>query len=150
MPRYSKESVVGLFMLAGLACIGVLTLQLGDLGLFADDTYPLTAQFNRVTGLRPGSAVVMHGLEIGRVGRLTLDSEQRFAVVELKIRRGIRVYDDAIASIQTEGLIGDRYVSIDPGGSGTLLEPGERILETQSPTEIMDLVGRYAFGDVKK
>ncbi len=150
MPRYSKESVVGLFMLAGLACIGYLTLQLGDLGLFADDTYPLTAHFNRVTGLRPGSAVVMHGLEIGRVGRLTLDPEQRFAVVELKIRRGIRVYDDAIASIQTEGLIGDRYVSIDPGGSGEVLEPGGRILETESPTGIMERGGRCAFGDVKK
>ncbi|MEJ5358303.1 MAG: outer membrane lipid asymmetry maintenance protein MlaD [Desulfobacterales bacterium] len=150
MRRYSKESIVGLFMLAGLASIGVLTLQLGDLGLLADDSYPLSAHFHRVTGLRSGSAVVMHGLEIGRVGRLSLDPEQRFAVVELRIRRGIRIYDDAIASIKTEGLIGDRYVSIDPGGSGEVLQPGGRILETESPTEIMDLVGRYAFGDVKK
>lgn len=150
MRRYSKETIVGLFMLAGLACIGYLALQLGDLGLFADDSYPLSAHFQRVTGLRPGSAVVMHGLEIGRVGRLGLDPEQRFAVVELRIRRGIRVYDDAIASIKTEGLIGDRYVSIDPGGSGEVLQPGDRIFETESPTEIMDLVGRYAFGDVKK
>jgi len=150
MQRFSKESVVGIFMLAGLACIGYLALKLGDLGLLEDDTYPLTAQFSRVTGLRPGSAVVMLGLEVGRVGRLAMDPEQRFAVVELKIRKGVRVYDDAIASIQTEGLIGDRYVSIDPGGSGELLKAGERILETVAPTEIMDLVGKYAFGDVKK
>jgi phospholipid/cholesterol/gamma-HCH transport system substrate-binding protein len=71
-------------------------------------------------------------------------------VVELRIRKGVKVYDDAIASIKTEGLIGDRYVSIDAGGSGAQLKPGDLITETEAPADIMDMVSKYAFGDVKK
>jgi phospholipid/cholesterol/gamma-HCH transport system substrate-binding protein len=150
MQKYSKESVVGGFVLIGLACIGYMTIQLGDLGLFEDDTYSLTARFTRVTGLRSGSVVNMLGLEVGRVGKMTMDQDKQLAVVELRIRKGVRVYEDAIASIRTEGLIGDRYVSIDAGGSGTELKPGDSITETESPADIMDMVSKYAFGDVKK
>ena len=150
MQKYSKESVVGVFVLIGLACIGYMTIQLGDLGLFEDDTYSLTARFTRVTGLRSGSVVNMLGLEVGRVGKMTMDQDKQLAVVELRIRKGVRVYEDAIASIKTEGLIGDRYVSIDAGGSGTELKPGDSITETEAPADIMDMVSKYAFGDVKK
>lgn len=150
MQKYSKESVVGGFVLIGLACIGYMTIQLGDLGLFEDDTYSLTARFTRVTGLRSGSVVNMLGLEVGRVGKMTMDQDKQLAVVELRIRKGVRVYEDAIASIRTEGLIGDRYVSIDAGGSGSELKPGDSITETEAPADIMDMVSKYAFGDVKK
>ena len=78
------------------------------------------------------------------------DQEDQVAVVELKIKKGIKIYDDAIASIKTAGLIGDRFVSIDPGGSGELLKPGDTIAETESPIDIGELIGKYAFGDVKK
>jgi phospholipid/cholesterol/gamma-HCH transport system substrate-binding protein len=150
MQKYSKETVVGIFVVIGLICIGYMSIQLGDLGLFEDNTYPLIARFSKVTGLRKGSVVNMLGLEVGRVGKLSMDQDKQQAVVELRIDKGIKVYDDAIASIKTEGLIGDRYVSIDPGGSGELLKPGDTIIETQAPTDIMDLVSKYAFGDVKK
>ncbi|MGE5258200.1 MAG: outer membrane lipid asymmetry maintenance protein MlaD [Hyphomicrobiales bacterium] len=150
MQKYSKETVVGIFVVIGLVCIGYMSIQLGDLGLFEDNTYPLIARFSKVTGLRKGSVVNMLGLEVGRVGKLSMDQDKQQAVVELRIDKGIKVYDDAIASIKTEGLIGDRYVSIDPGGSGELLKPGDTIIETQAPTDIMDLVSKYAFGDVKK
>ena len=150
MQKYSKESVVGVFVLIGLACIGYMTIQLGDLGLFEDDTYSLTARFTRVTGLRSGSVVNMLGLEVGRVGKMTMDQDKQLAVVELRIRKGVRVYEDAIASIRTEGLIGDRYVSIDAGGSGGELKPGDSITETEAPADIMDMVSKYAFGDIKK
>jgi phospholipid/cholesterol/gamma-HCH transport system substrate-binding protein len=150
MQKYSKESVVGIFVLIGLLAIGYMTIKIGDVGLFADDTYPLTARFSKVTGLRAGSAVNMLGLEVGRVGKMTMDQDKQQAVVELRIQKGVKVYDDAIAAIKTEGLIGDRYVSIDAGGSGDLLKAGDVIIETQSPTDIMDLVSKYAFGDVKK
>jgi phospholipid/cholesterol/gamma-HCH transport system substrate-binding protein len=150
MQKYSKETVVGIFVVVGLLCIGYMTVKLGDVGLFEDDTYPLIARFSKVTGLRSGSAVNMLGLEVGRVGTMTMDQDKQQAVVELRINKGVKVYDDAIASIKTEGLIGDRYVSIDAGGSGDLLKAGDAIIETQSPTDIMDLVSKYAFGDVKK
>jgi phospholipid/cholesterol/gamma-HCH transport system substrate-binding protein len=150
MQKYSKESVVGIFVLVGLIGIGYMSIKLGDLGLFADDTYPLKARFSRVTGLRSGNSVNMLGLEVGRVGKMTMDQEKQQAVVELWIHKGVHVYDDAIASIRTEGLIGDRYVSLDAGGSGSLLKPGDVIVETEAPADIMDLVSKYAFGDVKK
>jgi phospholipid/cholesterol/gamma-HCH transport system substrate-binding protein len=150
MQKYSKETLVGIFVLVGLACIGYMTVKLGDVSLFQDDTYPLTARFSKVTGLRNGSIVNMLGLEIGRVGKLTIDQEKQQAVAELRIQKGIKIYDDAIASIKTEGIIGDRYVSVDPGGGGTLLKGGDAILETEAPADLMDLVSKYAFGDVKK
>jgi phospholipid/cholesterol/gamma-HCH transport system substrate-binding protein len=150
MQKYSKETLVGIFVLVGLACIGYMTVNLGDVSLFQDNTYPLTARFSKVTGLRNGSLVNMLGLEIGRVGKLTIDQEKQQAVAELRIQKGIKIYDDAIASIKTEGIIGDRYVSVDPGGGGTLLKGGDAIVETEAPADLMDLVSKYAFGDVKK
>jgi phospholipid/cholesterol/gamma-HCH transport system substrate-binding protein len=93
----------------------------------------------------------MLGIEIGRVGKLTMDQEDQVAVVEFRVNKGIKVFDDAIASIKTEGLIGDRYVSIDPGGgSDKILQPGDLITETESPTDIQELISKYAFGDVEK
>ena len=71
-------------------------------------------------------------------------------MVEIRIQEGIKIYDDAIASIKTEGLIGDQYLSIDPGGGGAPLAPGGTITETQPAVDIADLIGKYAFGEVKK
>ena len=82
--------------------------------------------------------------------QLTIDQKNQKGVVEMRIHKGINIYDDAIASIKTEGLIGDMHVSIDPGGGGALLKPGGIITETQPPLDIADLVSKYVFGDVKK
>jgi phospholipid/cholesterol/gamma-HCH transport system substrate-binding protein len=90
----------------------------------------------------------MLGLEIGRVESFEMDQENQVAIVEFKINNGIEIYDDAIASIKTEGLIGDKLVSIDAGGGGDLLADGDIITDTESPTDIMDLISKYAFGDV--
>ena len=149
MKKYAMETMVGIFVVIGLLCVGYMTVKLGNVGLIGDSSYPLLARFTKVNGLRDGSAVFMLGLEIGRVERLTMDQEEQVAVVEFRIKKGIKIYDDAIASIKTEGLIGDRYVSIDPGGgSDELLEPGGIITETESPTDIQELISKYAFGDV--
>lgn len=151
MKKYAMETMVGIFVVIGLLCVGYMTVKLGNVGLIGDSSYPLLARFSSVNGLRDGSAVLMLGLEIGRVERLTMDQEEQLAVVEFRIKKGIKIYDDAIASIKTEGLIGDRYVSIDPGGgSDELLEPGGIITETESPTDIQELISKYAFGDVEK
>lgn len=149
MKKYSKETIVGIFVVVGLFCIGYMTVKLGNVGFFGDSTYSLYAKFSTVTGLRVGNPVQMLGLEIGRVAKFTMDQENQLAIVELKINKGIEIYDDAIASIKTEGLIGDKYVSVDAGGGGDLLAPGDYITDTQSPTDIMDLVSKYAFGDVE-
>ena len=150
MMKYSKETVVGFFVIIGLLCIGYMAVKLGNVSIFGDSTYSLYGKFGSVTGLREDNLVNMLGLEIGRVYKFTLDQENQQVQVEFKINKGIEIFDDAIASIKTEGLIGDKYVSIDPGGAGALLKDGDTIVDTNAPTDIMDLISKYAFGDVKK
>ena len=148
MKKYTQETVVGIFVVIGLIAIAYMTVKLGNMGFLGENTYTLYAKFNKVTGLRVGNPVTMLGLNIGRVESFKLDQDDQLVVVDFKIDNGIKIYDDAIASIKTEGLIGDKFVSIDPGGSGELLKSGDIITDTESPTDIMDLVSKYAFGDV--
>jgi phospholipid/cholesterol/gamma-HCH transport system substrate-binding protein len=150
MQKYPMETTVGIFLVFGLVLIGYMTVNLGRVSFLGDDSYPLSARFTTVSGLRTGSPVLMLGLEVGKVGKLTMDQENQKAAVEVRIQNGIKIYDDAIVSIKTEGLIGGMYLSIDPGGAGKLLNPGETITETQPAVDIVDLISRYAFGDLKK
>ena len=150
MKRYAMETSVGIFVVFGLLCIGYLTLKLGDISLPGNNTYRLFARFTSVSGLRTGSPVNILGIGVGRVEKLTMDQAEQRAVVEISVRKDIRIYDDALASIRTEGLIGDRYPNIDPGGSGEVLPAGGTIVETQPAVEISDLIGRYAFGEIRQ
>ena len=150
MKKYSHETMVGIFVVIGLLCVGYLTVKLGNVSLFGDDSYIVYAKFNSVSGLRIDNPVEMVGIEVGRVAGFKMDQKDQLAIVEMKIKNGIKVYDDAIASIKTAGLIGDRYVSIDPGGGGDLLKAGGTITDTESPVDIGELIGKYAFGEVNK
>ncbi len=150
MKKYSVDTIVGVFVAIGLVCVGYMTIKLGKVSLFGDDYYSLRARFSSVSGVRVGSPVEIHGIEVGRVDKMALDTEKQTAVLELKIRKGITVYDDAIASIKTAGLIGDKFVNIDPGGGGEALASNAFIPETTSPTDMEELISKYAFGDVKK
>lgn len=150
MQKYTMETIVGIFLVFGLLIIGYMTVKLGDVSLLGDKSYPLFARFTSVTGLRAGSPVYITGIKVGRVEKLTIDQEKHKALVEIRVHENILIYDDAMASIRTEGLIGDMYLSIDPGGAGERLKPGGSIIETQPAVDIADLISKYAFGDVKK
>jgi phospholipid/cholesterol/gamma-HCH transport system substrate-binding protein len=150
MKKYTMETTVGIFLVVGLLCVGYLTVKLGHVSLLGDNAYSLFARFTSVTGLRAGSLVYISGIHVGRVEKLTMDQESQKAVVEIRVQNDIKIYDDAIASIKTEGLLGDMHLSIDPGGAGALLKPGGTITETQPAVDIADLISKYAFGDVKK
>jgi phospholipid/cholesterol/gamma-HCH transport system substrate-binding protein len=136
MKKYSIETAVGVFIVIGLMCVGYMTVKLGKVSLFGDKTYPLSARFASVSGLRVGSSVEIYGIQVGSVTSLIVDS--------------VKVYDDAAATIKSAGLIGDKYVKIDPGGAGEVLNPRGIITQTSVPADIEDLIGKYAFGDVKK
>jgi len=150
MKKYSIETVVGIFVVIGLICVAYMTVKLGKVSLFGDKYYSLYATFTSVSGLRVGNIIEIDGIEVGRVERLSIDQEKQAAVVELKIRNGIKLYDDAGASIKTAGFIGDKFINISPGGSGEILKPGGRISETNSAIDIEELISKYAFGDIKK
>ena len=142
--------VIGFIVVIGLLCIGYMAVHLGKIPFLNNDSYTLYARFNSITGLKVGNPVLMVGMEIGKVTGFTLDQENLVAVVEMKIKNEIHIFEDAIASIKTAGLIGDKYISIDPGGADERLKPGQTILNTESPVDIGELIGKYAFGDIDK
>ncbi len=150
MKKYKIETIVGIFVVFGLLCVGYMTVKLGKVNILGDNSYSLIANFTTVTGLRIGSPVNILGINVGRVERITMDQENLKAAVEIRVKKDIKVYDDAIASIKTEGLIGDKYLSIDPGGGGELLQPNGIIKDTQAAMDIEELISKYAFGEVKK
>jgi phospholipid/cholesterol/gamma-HCH transport system substrate-binding protein len=150
MKKYRQETLAGIFVVIGLLCVGYMAVKLGKVSLFGDNAYILYARFTSVSGLRVGNPVEMFGLQVGQVEDLKMDQKDQLALVELKIKKGIRIYGDANAAIKTAGLIGDRYVSIDPGGAAPPLKSGGTITQTEPPVDIGDLIGKYMFGGVKK
>lgn len=149
MKKYSNETIVGIFVVLGLAAIGFMAVRIGNVSIAGDNSYNLYAPFSTVSGLRVGNSIEMMGMEIGRVAAFKMDQEKQLAIAELRINKEIQIFDDAIASIKTAGLIGDKYIEIDPGGGGDQLGNGDTIIETESPVDIMELVSKYAFGDVE-
>ncbi len=149
MKKYAMETAVGIFVAIGLLAIAYMTVKLGHITGLTGDTYTLNARFTNVAGLRSGSPVDVYGIEIGRVEAVAIDQQNERALVRMSVNNNVTVYADAIASIKTEGLIGDKYISIDPGGAEEQLKPGGLIVETQSAIDIGDLIGKYAFGEVK-
>lgn len=150
MKKYSLETIVGIFVVIGLLCIGYMTIKLGKIPIFGGDYYFIYARFSSVSGLRVDSPVEINGIEVGRVEQLNIDQDKQVAMVKLRIEKDIKVYEDAIASIKTSGLIGDKFIKIDPGGGDDILKPGGTITETNSPVDVEDLIGKYVFGDIKK
>ena len=150
MKKYTQETVVGIFVVIGLFAIAYMTVKLGNVGFLGENTYSLYTKYTSVSGLRVGSPVNMLGLEIGRVESFKMDQENQVAIVELRVKEGIKIYDDAIASIKTAGLIGEKYVRIDPGGADELLKPGATLTDTNAPVDSGDLISIYAFGVAEK
>ena len=146
MKKYSLETIVGIFVFIGLLCVGYLTINLGKIELLGGDNYTLYARFNSASGLKADSSVEMAGVEIGRVSKIGLDSEREMALVMLKIHKDVQITDDAIASVKTSGIIGDKFIKITPGGSDIILQPGGTIIETESAIDLEDLISEYVFG----
>jgi len=150
MKKYSMETIVGVFMLICIVCVAYLTVKLGDVSVLGDTSYPLFAKFTSISGLKIGSPVEMVGMQIGRVSGFSMDQKDMVAVVELRIDNGVKVYDDAVASIKSNGLLGDKFIKLDAGGGGKLLAPKGTITETEPPVDLIELISKYAFGDVEK
>lgn len=149
MKKGSVETAVGIFVLIGIACIGYLTIKLGQMDWIGDNHYPVLARFQSVAGLKSGSDVQMAGVKIGQVESIRLDHDHKVAIVHMKIQNGVALADDVIASIKTAGLIGDKYVMLSPGGSDEALGAGDMIVDTESALDIEELVSKYVFGKVE-
>jgi phospholipid/cholesterol/gamma-HCH transport system substrate-binding protein len=142
----SLEIGTGLFVLLGFAALLFLTTQLPGNGLSvgAAPGYLVTGRFDNVGDLRSGSPVSMAGVRVGRVEAVTFDSNDYRAVVSMRIDPQYdRIPDDSDASIQTQGLLGGRYVGIGPGGSDTFLRDGSNIEFTQSAIVLESLINKF-------
>ena len=144
MKKFDLELTVGLFMLAGIICLGYLSIKLGKLEVLGGTGYEIEALFSNSGGLKTGSSVVIAGVEVGRVKSIALDDYQ--ALTTLRLTQDVKIQEDAIASIKTRGLIGEKYVEITPGGSEVFINPGGRIRDTQSAVDLEQLISNYVFG----
>ena len=144
MKQFNLEVTVGLFVVLGLCALAYLSVRLGQLQIGRGHTYDLTAVFPTVAGLRVGANVEIAGVQVGRVQDIKLVNYA--ADVTLRIEKQVQLQEDAIASIRTRGLIGEKYVSVTPGGSEHLLTAGGRIREVEPPVDIETLIGHFIQG----
>jgi len=141
------EIGTGLFVLLGFAALLFLTTQLPASGLKLSPQkagYHVTADFDNIGDLKVGSPVAMSGVRIGEVSGIRFDSTIYKAVVSMRIDPQYnQIPEDSFASIQTEGLLGGKYVGISPGGLDTYLKDGTNIEQTQSAIVLESLINKF-------
>jgi len=146
MEKTKLEIVVGVFVLVGVLCLGYLSIKLGKLEMVGGDVYEVEAQFNSASGLKPGSTIEIAGVEVGRIRGITLVEDR--AKVKLAINKTVKLYTDTIASIKTRGIIGEKFLALNPGGGGDPLKPGDIIRDTESGLDLEELVSQFVHGKV--
>jgi len=142
--RLNLELIVGAFMVVGILCLGYLSINLGKVEVLGRRGYEVFTVFSDVGGLRSGAAVVIAGVDIGRVKSISLENDE--ARVVLQINPGLDIHEDAIASVKTRGLIGEKFVQISAGAADEIIKPGGRIRQTESAVDIEVLISKYVFG----
>jgi len=141
------ELIVGVFVLVGIAALTYMAVKLGKLEVIGGNQVEIRAEFDSVAGLKNGATVEIAGVQVGQVTAIGLNGER--ALVSLSLTPGVILYGDAIASIKTRGLIGDKYVSLSPGGALDALPPGGKIRETESGIDFEKAISEFIHGNVK-
>jgi phospholipid/cholesterol/gamma-HCH transport system substrate-binding protein len=137
----TTQFIVGIFGLVGIAALSVLAFTLGRIPLVAAPHYTLYAMFDNVSGLKVNDAIQIAGVKVGKVAAITLSQKNERARVTLQVHEGIMVDEDAIASIKTSGIIGDKYVAVSIGG-GDPLKDGGTVTHTESSFVLEDAIGQ--------
>ena len=146
--KLKKETAVGIFVIMGLLAVIYMSVKLGNVQLFSDKYYVVKADFSDISGLKVNAPIQMFGVEIGFVGEISLDQKKGVARVSMMLLKEVELTDDAIAAVKTNGLIGDKYVKIIPGGLGEPVKPGDTLFDTQPAIDLEDLISKFAFGEV--
>ena len=107
--------------------------------------YEVTAEFERIDGIREGGDVRISGIKIGSVIAEKLDPKSFLATLRFSIDPAVKLPDDTVAEIVSAGLLGDKYLSLVPGGSDNVIPPGGRIKYTQSSISLENLIGQMIF-----
>ena len=144
MSKYNLELWVGLFVVAGLAALGMLAFQVGNLSSSnLSDAYKVNAYFDNIGGLTVKAPVTMAGVRVGRVSAIKFDQKNFRARVELSIERQYNnLPKDTSAAILTQGLLGAQYVGLEAGGDDKALKDGDKISITQSAVVLEQLISQ--------
>lgn len=145
MASNAAETVIGAAVLAVAGGFLVYAANTADVAV-GGASYPLTAEFRKAEGLTVGGEVQISGVKIGSVTGITLNGENFFATVDLSINEDIKIPEDSVAKIASEGLLGGTFVAVDPGGSEFMLEPGAAFEFTQGSINLIDLVIKFGQG----
>lgn len=137
----SRDLVVGCFVLAGLAAIAYLSLSVGGISYMGPKGLRITADFDEIGGLKPRAPVVISGVKVGEVERIDLADDYR-ARVTLNVDPQLALPIDTTASIVTSGVLGDRYVSLQPGAEEEMLKSGDRIEFVESAVILERMIGK--------
>ena len=146
MAKRSIETLVGLFVLLGVAALLFVALKAANLASFSNgETYPLEARFDNIGGLKVRAPVRSAGVVVGRVTSIKLDPKTYQGVVSMDIRVGFQFPKDSSAKILTSGLLGDQYVGLEPGADDANFAPGATITQTHSALVLENLIGQMLF-----
>ena len=143
-----RDLIVGLFVLAGLAALGWLSFSVGGFTLHQRGGLRLFADFSETGDLKIHAPVVIAGIRVGEVSKLSLNKDFR-ARVEINVDPNLRLPTDTSASIVTAGVLGDRYISLQPGGDERILQSGDRISYTESAVILERLIGQLVYGNTR-
>jgi phospholipid/cholesterol/gamma-HCH transport system substrate-binding protein len=141
-PSPIRDLIVGLFVALGLATIAYLSIRVGGVSYAGRGGLELHATFDQIGGLKPRAPVAVAGVTVGQVRDITLDERLR-ARVTLEVEKNLELPTDSSAAIQTQGLLGDQYVALEPGGEEALLENGDEIEFTESAMSVERLIGKF-------
>ncbi len=149
MKQNGLELFVGLFVIAGFLAFGYLALQLGELPILsAGKTYVINAEFDNVSGLKKGGAIQVAGVVVGQVKDIRL-GEDELAHVAMQIENEVQVPVDSMASVKSQGIIGDKYILLTLGGDEQVFADEGVLMDTESAVDLESLISRFAFGSVK-
>jgi len=149
--NYKVELTSGVFLFMGIAALLWLATEATDYGMqLGDETYLVTASFSNVADLKTRAPVKIGGVTVGLVESIRLDPVAFDAVVEMQIdQRFSDIPSDTSAAILTSGVLGDRYIGLEPGGAMEALSDGDQILITQSAVVLENLISKFLFNTGK-
>lgn len=139
------ETIVGGVVIVVAIVFFVFAYRTAGVGA-ASGGYELNAVFDSVDGLSTGSDVRVSGIKVGSVTDQRLDSSTFQATIVMAIAPDVRLPEDSSAKITSDGLLGDRYISLEPGGADNMLAEGDTIELTQGAIDLMSLIGQAVFG----
>ena len=144
MSRSLVETLLGAAVLA--VAIGFVVFAYTRSGVATVSGYEVSAAFNRVDGIANGSDVRIGGIKVGSVIGRELEPETYRAVLRMSIDETVALPADSSAAVVSDGLLGGKFIDLQPGGEETLIADGGRIAYTQSSLLLEELIGKFAFG----